>query len=625
MTSALKLKTALGGSVTVLPTNTADNITVTLGASTPSGGGTNTLTSFGGVPDGVTDSTAALVAAIAAAGITPITFDGVFHIATATTITCPIVDTVNQIFSITSNVTIANGMATRPEWWGINNIGAFDAAIVALPSTGGTVQLEAVTYKPSGYIYGYSGLGTGKYISKDNLLIKGKKMPRIADDCRSLVDGTVIQGSLIIYANNIELRDLGGDAGYTVNQTYYGGVSTSGPIDGIVLTYPDTTTKAASPVKKRALLHNVVGLSVSPTSPSHAIIAGEGYYDVCCTGELIGCMGIHGVVFKCAKVTAESISSYCNSYEGLIIKSDTQATAQAYDITIDRVYIRAQGPIGSTPYATTTTGTGIYFHAAGGTIDKVHIGIADIRGHSTGIGFGFGGTYSIAGITFDTVVIDGAGATGTVYGMDYQGTASNIYAWHHVNNLEVRTCTTAVNLNYAAGSAWYNAITYGKLHISGCTNGIVAANQSKVVVNTLICDTVSNAGISFADTPTVIIGNVVKASTTPTMYSPALSYSNSWTTASGGNALGFELTGGRVTLDGLVKPGSTTAITTLPVWLRPSVNKRFLAQGYDGANLTNVPVLVASTGTVYVNEVTGTTTNCSSWVSLAGINYAITS
>ncbi|MFL6051574.1 MAG: hypothetical protein ACJ72W_01470, partial [Actinoallomurus sp.] len=193
--------------------------------------------------DGVTDNSLAVGAANLRGK--PLTFVGVSVVNSPVTITAPIVDTLGQIFSLTSKVTIANGQAVRPEWFGINNVGAIQAAVTALPAAGGVVQLEIATYKPNGHTYG-AGAAAGVSMNKDNVKILGRKMPTVAADCRSLQagSGTIIQGLFLVYANNVEVCDLGVDSGYTVVQTYNGGTVTPGSWgEGFLCTYPSQALK----------------------------------------------------------------------------------------------------------------------------------------------------------------------------------------------------------------------------------------------------------------------------------------------------------------------------------------------------------------------------------------------
>lgn len=110
---------------------------------------TVSITDFGAKCDGATDDTAAVAAAQVAAAGRALVFPGLTNIATALTITVPIVDTSAQIFTIGSHVKINNGRSVRPEWWGakgdgvtecLSSITAALTAAVDCPVTLGSVS-----------------------------------------------------------------------------------------------------------------------------------------------------------------------------------------------------------------------------------------------------------------------------------------------------------------------------------------------------------------------------------------------------------------------------------------------------------------------------------------------------
>lgn len=592
------------------------------------GGGSGFATIVQG--DGVTNNAAAIVAANALGR--PIFFRGISVVGSPVTITVPIVDTMSQIFSAASQITIANNQPVRPEWWGIGNNNALDLAINALPTTGGTVQLEVATYRPNGYFYGTGGVGSGKAITKDNLTIQGRKMPRLSDDCRSLVGGSIIQGMLLAYADNIQIRDLGVDCGKTVLDTFYGGVETPGTTEGLLLTYPDAATKSASARRRGARLHNVIGLCSSPSALVHAVIAGEGIHDVVCTGEVVGCMGVYGVVFKCAAARADSVTAYCNNSTGVIIKTDVQTTALAADITIGKIYSRAQGPFGWSPYLTAlgTQQYGILIQPQDGGVDKIQVGQAILTGPIIGIGNSFGGAWTSSSVKFGDVVIDQFGVSGTRQGLQLlAGSTQGILRWN-INHLEVRNSTVGVQaLWLQPGGNLNQRLHIDHLHVVNSANAVDIGQQSYVSFGAVTTDNLSLGVYHITGTPRMLVGTMFKDSLTSLVYDPTNSgivptLINSWVQVASNDPFGVELAGGRIHLRGLVRPGSSNILSTLPNWARPVSNKRFVAQGFNGTTQALVPVIVASDGTVQVNEAAGGFANCSTWLSLSGISYDIT-
>jgi hypothetical protein len=125
---------------------------------------------FGAALDGVTNDRAAFVLADAEAVIKgqPLYITGVAHIATALTLVSPVADTMSQIFSATSQVTVANKDCVRPEWWGAKlnteSTGGINRAIQGI-SNGAILKL-------SGFYY-ISGVGTECVIVDRPLTVQG--------------------------------------------------------------------------------------------------------------------------------------------------------------------------------------------------------------------------------------------------------------------------------------------------------------------------------------------------------------------------------------------------------------------------------------------------------------------
>lgn len=304
----------------------------------------------------------------------------------------------------------------RPEWWGdVEN--TLRKAEEALPATGGVIQCEARVYKPSDFQTDLAGDPENIYIRKPNVSIQGAGVPvwskdtvTVDNDCRSLVGGTVLQGRIIAYADNISFSDLGVDAGYDVCSVYYGGQAR----DGLLCTFATAALKNAGATRYGARFHNVRVLvqdtQYDAIDAIHAAIPGtEGYKDTQITGIFETMYGYHGVAIK-GPLNAEAVGSYCSGGETIIIKSDTQGSAQARDIYIGRAYGRARGPLGYTPHSLKSGASyhvlrnGLMYNPQGGTADGVVTG-------------------SIAGTTLTvTAVTSGALAVGTtLYGANVTG------------------------------------------------------------------------------------------------------------------------------------------------------------------------------------------------------------
>jgi hypothetical protein len=573
---------------------------------------------------GVTDMSAALVTAntVANAASLLVIIQQVIHVASATTLTAPLLDTLKQMFSVTSLITINNGQPVRPEWFGTGQQTVM-YAITALPTTGGIIQLEEATYAPSTFSYGI-GVALGVYMGKDNVTIRGAKMPRLSDDCTKLEGGSIIQGMFLVYANKFEMSDCGVDSGFTVCATYFGGVAT----DGLDITYPDDTTKNASAFRHGVRLHNVIGLCKAPTSPNHAIIAGEGVGEVVCTGELVGAYGTHGIVFKCTGVRAATLTAYLNGGEGVIIKSDLQATAQIADVLIDKIYTRAQGPIGWAPYVSAlgVQQYGILLQSAGGTIDKVEIGQIFSSGALVGIGNLFGGNYILSSVKIGHAILDQTGTGGTPYGLQITGSAAQAVVRINIGHLECRNTTAGAKFSFFAGAALNQHVHIEHLDVANAVNAVEIASGSYVSIGCVTTDNLSGGVYRITGTPKFLVGMLYKDANTANLYDsgggglvPALS--NGWAQVAASDPFSVDLAGGRINLRGLVVPGASNTLSTLPQWAWPGTTKRFIAQGYNGAVQVAVPLRVTNAGVVTINEIAGGFANCATWLSLSGITY----
>jgi hypothetical protein len=572
---------------------------------------------------GTTDMSTALsrANAVALASGLSIIIPETLHIVSSTTVTAPILDTMAQIFSTTSAITISNKQPVRPEWWGSGQ-DTIRFAVNALPSTGGVVQLESTTYQKNNFSYG-TGAASGVAITKSNVTLRGRKRPQLASDCKSLTNGTIIQGWMLVFADNFEASDLGFDNGFTVN----GGVSPASAADGLLLTYPDDTTKAANGLRRGAKLNHIIGLCYGPNVTAHGVIVGEGYTDVVCTGEIAGCYGLHGIVIKCSQVKAEQLTGYLNGTDGIIIKSDLATTAVSNSVQIDRIVSYAGGPSGWSPYATptTTTGTsnfGILLHAYATSVSKIQIGEVLENGHTIGLKTQFDGAFVLDSLKIGCIVTDANADAGVWLTASTAAGASMQRV--QIGKIETRNTQTGVIFDWVTSSfAEVNAI-----HAVNCTNAALSTTSSaSPVIDVLVAE---NCGAAFQITSTSkpLIGKTLLTGTTTVYYqtsgtgqSPSLS--NSWAQVGGGDTFNVILKGYGVAFNGLISGGSTNVLMTLPQFARPTTEKRLMLQGRGGGGQGAVPVVVATSGVVTINDAAGGTANVTLYLSLAGLEYSL--
>ncbi len=598
---------------------------------------------YGAVGDGTTDDTAAVVAANAVAGY--IRIDNPHRVAGGIAlgrvifgpfgriVTAPgaavtiaeIADTTDRIFDTSAGGTISLGQSVvRPDWWGAVDY-AVAYAVAALPSTGGDVLLLAERYRPCHHVYGGATAASAVYFSKDNVRFLGSGCPSLNSDCSALTGGTVIEGTILAYANNLTFSNLGIDCGKGVVTTYSSGAIGPGFIDALAVTFPHDQAKSEIWRRRGLRLHNVIGLAYSPSAAAHGVIAGEGYYDISMTGTVSGVMGVHGVVIKGSDVHADQIVAHLNGNDGVIIKSDGAATAAR--IQIGRIYTRSTGPAGLSPWATplSSGGYGVLFNPDGGNISHVQIGEISSVGAAIGVGTAVTDGYSVDDVEIGSISSSDNSQAGL--SLVSAGVAGSITRWSigSANLDDVAVGMTLV-------SQTDGTVDIGVLRVSNSPSALSISSYPRLSCGHVIAENLSDGALTITASAKPKIGRLTRIGSTRNMFTAAAAtyglipaLNSAWSQASGNDQFGIVWSGGSIALTGLVVPNGSggRTVATLPPYARPALAARFVAQGYSGGTGINaVPVTVGSDGTVVINETTTGTANCSSWLSLSGIAFS---
>jgi hypothetical protein len=210
-----------------------------------------------------------------------------------------------------------------------------DAALDALPSTGGVVHIGSGNFAPitcdatgptSTSVNGSSKL-------KSNVIFQGSGMPRKKSDNTGLVagSGTIIEGHLTIHSSrhNIHVYDLGIDVGSTVIAARYGGTAQNGLVWFNIGNPPSDSTAPA----EGAVVDRVISICKDATSTVHSICL-ENVKDPQ-VGMVQAYLGYHGFVLKSDGGTIGEVISRGHGGSVCIIKSNTGA--QARNITIGAI------------------------------------------------------------------------------------------------------------------------------------------------------------------------------------------------------------------------------------------------------------------------------------------------
>lgn len=374
-------------------------------------------------------------------------------------------------------------------------------------------------------------------------------------------------------------------------------------------------------MRKCARLHNVIGLCRSPTDAAHAILI-EGYEEVTVTGDVVGVFGYYGVVIKAAAARFDNAAAWLNSQVGVYIKSGEQATSVVRNIEIKSITSLSAGPAqGFAPYtAPGGTGLGVVVQASGANVDKVNIGQIREVGHATGVDFAFLTGTKISSVKIGSIMTDG----NSVQGTNFQAGAGFTLSRLDVGSIESRN--TPVALTAAWDSSDDSSVHIGAVMGVNCTLAVLALSQSAdPIIECVVADNCAAAYyLAGQAAPTIgalkLVDTSVIYSVAGSSLAPALK--NGWTQYAGNDEFGVDLVGGVIRLRGLVAPGSSNILCTLPPYARPRLPKRLNGTGFNGAVQSTVPVLVGSDGNILVNEIAGGTANVSVYLSLAGISFS---
>lgn len=489
-----------------------------------------------------------------------------------------------------------------------------DAIAVLAPFGGGTVFVPAGAWSSGHWNTSASG-----NMSTDNIRILGERMPICNNSLSKLTGGSVIKDRFIACANNLWVENIGFDAGKDVIDALYPGANTT------TASHPDTGTwdafvfgaPAAGVAQKRNLImRNVVGLMYNSAAIGHAVLT-EAY-----TGgrldNIIGIYGYHGVIIKANDVVATSIYSYGQSMNGLIIKAD--GFSDCGNVKVHDHY-HAQKPRGTTPWSAPA----VALHAldldtnAASFSGSVYIGYTASSGAKWHVHVG--GLVPLADVHLANISTDGIGLDGSVVGE---------YSY------------------IVEGSTTASRISIGALRVSNCTNGVYlatpSANPQQTHINSLRAVNISGQVVRVLDNARLVIdaldawsigslyfitqlGKVyvgseqytamtgAKFATAGGGSAPALA--GGWVQSDGNELFEFCLKNYRAVLRGSIASGTSAAMVSLPIALRPSLPVRRTMMGIVSGNLVSFPCSIVDTVRTY----DGTLPSGINFASLSGIEW----
>lgn len=548
---------------------------------------------FGASLNGTTDDSTALFNANAAAVAAKVQLliPGVMHIGTPTTISAPIADGMHQMFSVTSQVTINNGMPVRPDWFG-SSAGNIRLAVDSLPSTGGTVLLADKVYPPSydtalpAYFNNRGGTPGVDYMIKPYVRIQGTRLPKYNITESALEKGSIIQGAFYVAseAQGFQADLIGVDSGIDVRNNVYGGVDH----DCFCILQAN---KAAPVYGKDIHIGSVIGLCSGLTTQAHAVLLEA--IDGGSVQYAEGRQSNHGVVIKSKNFSAGMLVGRRNHADDVYIKSDNYANMER--VTVDQVVSEGR---------TTKLGCGLIVEAATASAGEVNIGTVTTDSHDIGLK-----VWADVGVILGDVNIGTLISRTHNIGYSINGDVRKAVVGSAIINATTSAVVcTATRIDNSIVSLSMEVATYG-----ADISGKMRFGDVNAFGVTWVFYHRTNAARIFVDGATTGQSNTNFWAATPSLI-------NGWVNVGGVNpAFSAELLGGEVTLRGLIKPGSGAQIATIPVTIRPAQPVRFTCLGFNGSTYSTIEILVTPAGELYASNYTAGST----YISIEGVRWAI--
>lgn len=363
----------------------------------------------------------------------------------------------------------------------IANYPHLEAAIDALPPTGGTVFVPVGRWLagPGGVAY------AGGYMDKPNVRVVGAKLPRVSATADRLEAGSVIAGTLVVFADGFETDAVGYDLGKATVDTYLGGADThtgGAPTRGdwtpLAIAQPNQVTPL--PGRRGVRIGSVIALSRDSQSLGHSILV-EG-----CTGvtidHAVGVGSYHGVAVKSRAVKAGALSGWATSKNAVIVKADSYAPAG--DVTVKTVESLTDIP-GVTPggwWTPVASENALMLQAYGDDLTSVQVDTVRNDGAWRSVYYSGGpSVHEIVDPQIGQVLATNESAHGSlINGVSNDGTA-------HVRRPQIgRMIVTGAS---ASGIEWADTegdlLMVGDLRVQACRRALSLIGASRVKIDSI--------------------------------------------------------------------------------------------------------------------------------------------
>lgn len=538
--------------------------------------------------DGVTDKSADLLAANALGY--PIRIKGTLVIGTPTTITVPILDTRSPIFTSGSQVTISNGLPVRPEWFGGNSI---VKAIGALPSTGGVVLCSAADYNIVGAYALPTAPGNGVGNTKANVKIIGAGAPAYASDGSRFVSGsgTVIQGTLVNFADNFEMEGgLGIDCGSYVVDTLNGGNWLDGFVPGTHQLTGDGNTLSAY-IKGVRIEGLVRVLMKAPVNGNAAT-----YKHGCLWEHILGGWhgdleirsGYHGYANKSYATRGGHVWVYDQAVgTSYILKSDQYTLCKG--LVLDGITMGKEDSSIVPPAG--------YIESTAGYLTE-NIVLGKLRGIKCGtLMAGIGAAQPKNNISIGQAMGDQITGCGLLFDANFSRVTVGTHTFTNTSDAGIWTLTGCAQVYIGSGSVTNSAndgyrlggdVAHGKINAVNCTGwGVNRSTETVVDVNNISGS-----------------GNTSGLISSAYLVLQATDLVNGWVNNAGTDwPFQVELVGRTMHLRGVIKNGTASLVATLPAGLCPVLNIPFICGAVAvGGTRTFGHITVGSNGQITVDN-----------------------
>lgn len=449
------------------------------------------------------------------------------------------------------------------------NYSTLKLAIAALPATGGVIFVPVGNHESGSWSYNID------YMNKPNVKIIGEKMPFYNGDMSALVGGSVIKGRFNAFADNFEIESVGFDNGKQYIDAKYPGVDTHvaspslGTWDALAFASPQD----GSTPRRNVHLRNVVGLLYDSLTVGHAILCES--INGGSAENMSAIYGVHGFVIKALNFNVRGVTSFAQSGNGMIIKSDSYAPCG--NIKASQLTYR-QLPDNISPWYTPPS------------VDcalNINTGTAPLQGpiqieSTTAKGsikhVIMSGAFDMADIQIGNIVTDGLNSSSVIttdWPLLIDG-AVNVFRVN-VSNMVVNNAKQAV-LNKQKSSTTDQQLHINSLNATNILNSVIyGMRYGSIIIDNLDARSVGHLyhweaeGKIYVDKERVV--GLGGSKFDLAALSPILA--NGWDNFGGSNDVyDFSLRNYRASLKGLVKPGTTAEIVTIPSVLRPALSKR---------------------------------------------------